>query len=268
MRRLLLTLSFATTVMSVSPAAQAVDPWDAASVHDDAAASTNNVLWHTAPAQIHDLKAQMGVADQDWFRIYPRARRSYEVQIVNVTGDTGIDGVRRYAADGATLLQTGVALDQGASLSTLRWIHGPRGAAEFVQVLADGLNPSVASKYSIQLRETTAYCARYSNVGGQISSLLIQRTDPDNSTPCSYEVRYNTAAGVEVGSSTGTLAPVFGGNTMSVIATQSEPGVGGTSGSAFIAHSCGYGGINAKVVQLEPTTGFSFDTACVTRTTN
>jgi hypothetical protein len=81
-------------------------------------------------------------------------------------------------------------------------------------------------------------------------------------------VRYNSPAGIEVGATIGTLPPVFAGNAMGVIATQSEPGVGGTSGSAFIAHSCGYGGINAKVVQLEPTTGFSFDTACVTRPTN
>ena len=55
---------------------------------------------------------------------------------------------------------------------------------------------------------------------------------------------------------------------MNVIATATVPGVGGTSGSAFIAHSCGFGGLNAKVVALEPATGFSFDTTCATRSTN
>ena len=270
MRRDIATLLFAALVTSVPSVAQAVDVWDQATVHDDTAASTKNVLWHTAPAQVHDLKSQKSAADQDWFRIYPRAMRSYEVQIVNVTGDTdtGVNGIRRYAADGTTLLQTGVPLDEGAWMSTLRWIHGSRGSAEFLQVMADSLNTSSASQYSIQLRESTLYCARYNNSATQVSVLLIQRTDPDNSNTCSYEVRYNSPAGLEVGSSTGTLAAVSGGNALNVIATAAEPGVAGSSGSAFIAHSCGFGGINAKMVQLEPATGFSFDTPCVTRPTN
>jgi hypothetical protein len=39
----------------------------------------------------------------------------------------------------------------------------------------------------------------------------------------------------------------------------------GTSGSIQIAHTCGYGKVQAKVVALEPATGFTFDTACSPR---
>lgn len=269
MNRVLATLSCTAVLISLPSATHATDVWDLASDSDDTPASTKNVLWHTAPAQIHDLKSQKGVTDQDWFRIYPRGQRSYEAQIVNLTGDanTWVNRIRRYAADGVTLLQTGVALDEGGWLSTLRWIHGPRGSGEFLQVLAGSLNYSAASQYSIQLKETTVYCTRYNNTGTQVSVLMIQRTDPDSSNTCSYEVRYNNAAGGEVGSSAGTLANALG-NAMSVISTQTVPGVAGTTGSAYIAHTCGFGGISAKVVQLEPATGFSFDTSCATRPTN
>ena len=121
---------------------------------------------------------------------------------------------------------------------------------------------SSAAQYSIQMRETTLYCPRYNNSASQASTLMIQRTDPDNSNTCSYEVRYNNSAGVELGSSAGNLASAGAGNVLNVISTSAVPGVAGTSGSAYIAHTCGFGGINAKVVQLEPSTGFSFDTSC------
>lgn len=270
MRKYVAALWCAVVAISVPSITYAADVWDLASDNDDTASSTRNVLWHTAPVQVHDLKAQHGVADDDWFRIYPRALRSYEAQIVNITGDgnTWTNRIKRYGADGVTLLQNGVALDEGGLLTTLRWIHGSRSSPEFLRVLAGSVSPSSASQYSIQLRETTLYCPRYNDSGSQTSVLLIQRTDPDSSNPCSYEVRFNSSTGVEVGSAAGTLASAGAGNVLSVIQTGTVPGVGGTSGSAFVAHTCGFGGINAKVVQLEPSTGFSFDTSCTTRPTN
>lgn len=269
MRRTLALWSCAALI-GVSAVVHAADVWDEALDNDDTAASTKNVLWHTAPAQIHDLKSPKGVLDQDWFRIYPRALRSYEVQIVNLTGDTNTwaNRIKRYATDGVTLLQTGVALDDGGWLSTLRWIHGPRGSSQFLQVPAGNVDLSSGSQYSIQMRETTLYCPRYNNSGTQASVLIIQRTDPDNANACSYEVRYNSATGAELGSSVGNLASVGAGNALNVIMTSTAPGVAGTSGSAYIAHTCGFGGIEAKVVQLEPSTGFSFDTSCSARLTN
>ena len=39
----------------------------------------------------------------------------------------------------------------------------------------------------------------------------------------------------------------------------------GTSGSIQIAHTCGYGKAQAKVVSVEPSTGFTFDTPCSPR---
>ena len=39
----------------------------------------------------------------------------------------------------------------------------------------------------------------------------------------------------------------------------------GTSGSIIVAHTCGYGGLAGKAVALEPSTGFTFDTALIPR---
>jgi hypothetical protein len=267
MKQKMLATLIAGTLTCSSPPCLATDVWDLAGDNDNGT-NTDNVLWHTAPAQIHDLAGQAGgtVIDQDWFIVHPRARRSYEVQFLNVTGDTDIwtGKPQRFASDGITLLQTGTNLDAGDWIVTMRWIQGASGATNYIQVVGENPTASSAAQYSIQLRETTMYCARYNNTGTQTSVLIIQRTDPDNGTTCNFEARFNNEAGTEVGAATGALAS---GNSMSVISTAGVAGVGATKGSAYIAHSCGYGGIAAKLVALEPSTGFSFDTPCSARPT-
>jgi hypothetical protein len=266
MQKFLVTTMVTLVAAAGATGALALDAWDLPPGTDNNA-NTDNVLWHTAPAQNHDLQAQGGVADQDWFLLYPRARRSYEIQMLNIAEDTNIwnNAPIRYAADTTTVLQTATFLDPGAWIMTMRWIQGATSSNEYLKVTNNSTTVGAGSVYSIQLRETTQYCARYNNASTQISVLIIQRTDPDNGTSCNYEARFNNAAGAEVGSS---LGPLGAGNTMAVISTSTVPGVAGTSGSAYIAHSCGIGGINAKMVALEPATGFSFDTPCQARPSN
>ena len=50
-----------------------------------------------------------------------------------------------------------------------------------------------------------------------------------------------------------------------VINTPNVAGVANHKGGAQITHTCGYGNLKAKVVALEPATGFSFDTPCTVR---
>jgi hypothetical protein len=266
MKRKMLAMLTAGTFACSSPLSLATDVWDLAVDGDNAYSDTDNVLWHTAPAQIHDLQGRAGgtLIDRDWFIVNPRARRSYEVQFLNVTGDADVwnDPPQRFASDGTTVLQTGTTLDANDWIVTMRWIQGAANDTNYIQVVGDSTSLTAAAQYSIQLRETTMYCARYNNTGTQTSVLIIQRTDPDNFNTCNYEARFNNEAGTEVGSATGALAA---GNTMTVISTGGIAGVGATKGSAYIAHSCGYGGIAAKLVALEPSTGFSFDTTCNAR---
>jgi hypothetical protein len=60
------------------------------------------------------------------------------------------------------------------------------------------------------------------------------------------------------GSQTGTL----GATNMGVVNESTVPGIANTKGSARITHTCGYNRIKAKLVALQPSTGFSFDTTC------
>ena len=122
----MLSMVFALLLLVATPA-MATDVWDYANDNDNGT-GTDNVLWHTAPAQVHDLGYQTGpVADQDWFIVYPKANRSYEVQVLNITGDTDVwaadANFRRYAADGTTVLQSGRLLDASSGwIKTLRWM--------------------------------------------------------------------------------------------------------------------------------------------------
>src|SRR4030067_3847497 len=103
------------------------DIWDSAADTDDFV-QTDNTLWHTANPQVHDLQAIGGVADVDWYRIFPRARRSYEVQILNITGDTNLNagGIDRTNAIGTIVLQSSPGLHPMGNESTrifgMSWI--------------------------------------------------------------------------------------------------------------------------------------------------
>jgi hypothetical protein len=248
----------------------ATDAWDLGTDPDDTAGGTDNTLWHTAPPQQHDLQAVGGVADQDWFRIFPRAKRSYEVLVLNVAGDTGANVgtsgelllTRRNAA-GTTLLQTGIPLDEAGAggaqfMRSLRWIAGA-DSDERILVTNNITTSTSGAIYTILLRETTLYCPRYNNTGSQTSVLILQRTNADTATSCNYTVHFFNETGSEVGSTTSSLSVI---DDVDVISTAGVSGVGGQKGGAHIAHTCGVGGFKAKLVALEPSTGFSFDTQC------
>ena len=96
----------------------AIDVWDQSS-EDDNSIGTDNGLTH-GTEQVHDLGAEGGVADQDWYIFTNAARSSYEVLIDGTTGDmnlTGSDVARMGSA--VDVLQSSVQL-AGYS-AALRW---------------------------------------------------------------------------------------------------------------------------------------------------
>jgi len=244
--------------LSFVAAPVAADVWDTAG--DGTAGATANVLWHTAPAQRHDLANSGGTPDQDWFKIFPRANRSYEVQVVNTTVDmSALYSVTRTTAGGAPLLASS-PLDPAGSTRALRWIAGAADAEERVQVVGTA-SSTVNAQYDILLRETTLYCPRYNNSGTQISVLILQRTGTEAGTPCDATAYFYDEGAVQ----RGTYTQAFTVNDMSAVGTHTIAGVPGTKGALHVAHACGVGGLKGKLVALEPSTGFSFDTPCTER---
>jgi hypothetical protein len=78
---------------------------------------------------------------------------------------------------------------------------------------------------------------------------------------CSLQINFFEASGalLEDASIGDTLGP------RGLLVVNTLPFAGGQSGSVRVAHTCGYGGLSGKAVSIEPLTGFTFDTAMVTR---
>jgi len=263
MRYLLLTLGL---IFVFSGNGWALDAWDSAiSNWDDTATMTENVLYHTSPWQRHDLQAKSGasVPDQDWYIVYTEQYRSYEVQVVNTDGDINISvssDVGRYNSDGSIKLQdAGYLTPEISNLRGVRWISTGNNK-ETIAVKDWHISTPPTHIYDIKLFETTLFCPRFNNAGTQVSVIILQAAARAFEN-CYYKINFFDESGYfiyEVGSNFG---PIWGAD-VDVIPLSSVPPLQGKKGSARIAHECGYGGIMAKLVSLEPSTGFSFDTPC------
>jgi hypothetical protein len=88
-----------------------------------------------------------------------------------------------------------------------------------------------------------------------VTTLLIQNNSP---VPVATTVWYfGPGGGSSVGNITFTLAP----QALAVVPTSQT--VPGQSGSILVSHDGHYGALSGKAVALEPSTGFTFDTAMV-----
>lgn len=272
-QRVLLLALASTVALTTSAICRANDNWEP----DDtpATASSVNVAGH--PPQLRDLQASGGVADQDWMQLYLRSHRSYEVRISNTRSAPVIAVLQRWNSSGNSLLQSApTALGQetvtGGGRHFLRWQTGDLGAESFgpvnlVRIMGSTTATSADSDYVFQFRETTLYCPRFNNAGSQASVLLIQWAgDGENSCSMSAHFFEQTSRAL-LATLPATLNAGLGDlpAAMQVYALSSIAGLEGQRGSAHIAHTCGYGNLKAKLVALEPATGFSFDTPCTMR---
>jgi hypothetical protein len=272
-----LPVLFATLAATPSFAADPYEP-------DNAPAQGTALAIHGA-RQDRDLE---GTADRDYVNADAAPRRSYEASVTTAgnfpailtrrgTGDAELQAGSALAFDtqrGATGVLSGWS---GHSSSVMNWIEpaAPASRTRFLRVDAtDAIHTAADSRYTLRLRETTLYCPRYNNTGGQATVLVVQTAGPqesgENLNGCTwnadfYDRGYNvfghTLNGTFVGSN--SFETGLAHNGMMVVATASI--TSGTSGSIQIAHTCGYGKVQAKAVSVEPSTGFTFDTPCAPR---
>lgn len=252
-----LAASLAALVACAPLPALGVDAWDAATVKDNTAASTRNEL-SRGEWQTHDLEAIAAVADEDWFVIAVTPFRTHQVAVLQVTGDTPIDNsdfLELWDSTGTTLVQTASG-GPGATDKVIRWA-GDASTSYRIRVKGN-TNSTANAKYSIVYSETTLYCSRFNQSGTQASVVIIQNTT--NST-CNMFISFLAENGSFIG---GQNASALGAG-MVVLPAASVTNVPGTKGSVQILPTCSPSALKAKVVAVEPATGFSFDSLCTTR---
>ena len=243
---------------------RAIDVWDADGAGDSTAATTNNILTHIAHAQLHDLGNLPGPAsDQDWYRTFPRAYRSYEVDVFNVTDSARFDSPSGGVSNALTRrdasgnwLQDSVPSDPSGKTRKVKWWNTVN-TEERILVTNGYTDNSANTQYSIKLYDTTLSCPRFNNAGTQVSVLILQNVTTGS---CDVNVKFFNEAGTLLANQTATIA----GNATLVLPAASVPNVSGQKGSVQIGHECG-ARFMGKLVALEPATGFSFDTICETR---
>jgi hypothetical protein len=236
----------------------AIDVWDQAT-EDDNTTGTDNGLTHGSE-QLHDLGAEAAVADQDWFIFSNAARSSYEVLIDGTSGDMNLTGgdVARMS-DSVTVVQNSVQLS-GYS-AALRW-QNATGTPETNWIRVSGASCSTTcsnnDQYRIRMYETTYSIPRFNNSASQITVVLVTSVVTFS---CSAQFNFFDATGTFLGSTSNTFSPretfVLNSSTLGFAA--------GASGSISVSHTCGYSGLTGKAVALEPSTGFTFDTAMIPR---
>lgn len=236
----------------------AVDVWDAAT-EDDNSTGTDNGLTH-GTEQLHDLAAEAGVADQDWYIFSNAARSSYEVLIDGTTGDMNLTGgdVARMTSS-IDVAQTSVQLS-GYS-AALRWQNATATPTnEWIRVSGASCGTTCTSndQYRIRMYETTYSIPRFNNSASQTTVLLVTSVATFS---CTATFHFYDNAGNVLGSTSNAYTR----NELFVLNTASLGFAAGTSGTIGISHTCGYGGLSGKVVALEPATGFTFDTAMTPR---
>jgi hypothetical protein len=239
--------------------ARAIDVWDQ-STEDDNTSGTDNGLTHGVE-QAHDLGANAGVADQDWYTLDSAGRSSYEVLVDGTTGDMNLStgDVVRLASGGTTQLQDS---DPLAGFSrVLRW-RNTNSATEtnFVRVNGASCGTTCTSNdaYRIRFYETTYSIPRFNNSASQVTVLNVASMVPFT---CTADFHFYNNAGTYLGTRTNT----FTARELFVFNTSTSIFANGQSGSIIVAHSCGYGGLAGKAVALEPATGFTFDTQLIPR---
>jgi hypothetical protein len=262
----------AAALLAAALPSAAADKWDAAfsplCADDDL--ETCNELWPGAP-QTHDLEYSANDGhDVDNMVIETKAGRSYEVRVVSTnvwlhsTACSG--GCVWFTRRSATAeLQMSVAPGGqgpvvGAATSLVaRWMSGEADERQWIRVVAGGFTGvqlTAADQYEIELLDTTYLAARWNQVGTQTSVFVVQ-----NASPAALDgaIRFYGPTGAVLHVQPFTLPR----NGVHVFGAASVPALVGQSGSAAVVHTGGYGALSGKVVSLEPSTGFTFDTQLV-----
>jgi hypothetical protein len=245
-------------LLAAVPAARA-DEWDVGTdVDTDNVPATVNVLRHGSE-QVHDMTGVATPAgDQDWYRLPAHPFSSYEFVLNGMTSDLNFSStnVQRFLPGGTTPVQAADFLEGGGVLS-MSWL-GPVGTLfveHFVRVQGPGCGAACDGndRYRARFFDTTYTIPRFNNSGTQTTTLLLQNATYRGCSLTMYFLRQD-----------GTLISASAPSTMSpyqLLVVPTANTLPNTSGTVRIGHTCGYGGLTGKAVAIEPSTGFTFDTA-------
>jgi hypothetical protein len=241
--------------------AGAADRWE---LRGDDGAFTNNVLQPGVVQEAHDLGPKPGGApDTDWYKVLAQQERSYEVRVFGggvvwkYPACPACATFERVQPDGTVIAAGDSDQTGGPPGLSLRWIGGG-SAVVFLRVNPYTDAPGqVDEKYDILLHDTTLYLPRFNNVGAQRTVVILQNT---RDREVSGSLFFHDDAGAPLY----THAFVVASYGSLVLDASSLPALQGRSGSAVVAHTGGVGAFTGKGVALDPTTGFTFDTAITT----
>jgi hypothetical protein len=268
---------FVLLTLAAAQAAVAHDKWEYVVYNaSDDDSTTLNFLQHGARQVGHDLHdIGSGPLEQDWYAFKATAGHSYEARVnsgnmywsttctptacprfdrMNSVG--GVLTLGQISPDDAPIVinRAGSGPQNAGRGMTVRWIAAVTeiGFLRAVTDVYSVLGPDMP--YDISFRDTTYFAPRWNNSGTQVSVFILQNTTAQT---VSGTVAFHNAAGTLLASSVVSVPP----DGVQVISTASLSALVGQSGSATIAQSGGYGALAGKVVSLEPSTGFTFDTA-------
>jgi hypothetical protein len=246
--------------MLVSHAATPADEWDIGSDNDNFPA-TDNTLRHGSE-QVHDIAAVGGIPDQDWYLLPAHPYSSYEFVLDGMTGQLDFvpTSVQRFVTGSTSPLQNAEVLEAGGVLA-MRWLgHVVPGVVPHflrVQGAACGSTCASSDRYRVRFFDTTYTIPRFNNSGTQSTVLLLQNATDQACFISLYFLRQD-----------GSLlsAPPTGVvNAHQLLVVPTANTLPNQSGTVRVGHTCGYGGLTGKAVSIEPSTGFTFDTALLHR---
>jgi hypothetical protein len=213
--------------------------------------------------QLRDLSPLPdGSARADHYLISQQPHSSYEVIVDGTSADLSAGAgpsVDLVGSDGLSVVKSSVPAGAAASRS-LRFENATAAARaeQYVRVQSSFCNTDCGPEdvYRIRSYDTTYRVARFNNSASQITVLLLQNPGSD---VVAGNVWFWDAAGA-LATSQAFSVPAHGSfvlNTSTV--------AGGQGGTITISHDGRYAALSGKAVSVEPSTGFTFDTALVPR---
>jgi len=210
-----------------------------------------------------DMTEDLGGAP-DRYRIGQQPYSSYEVVVDALAGNPALQ-LDRVDAAGTTVIQSGAPVTNTIDMSqSLRWENSTANGvdADRVRVGNSACPGSCTSNdvYRIRALETTLAIPRFNQSGSQLSVVILQ--NPTNYAVSGHIYYWNTAGTLLNGPG---LAFNLSPKQTLIQNSGAVPGVPGNAGTITVSHTGRYGDLTGKVVALEPSTGFSFDSPAVPR---
>ena len=240
------------------------DVWDETAQNDDTSESTVNELLHGSD-QVHDLAGKAGntIPDVDWFRLQVPFDTAFEVVVDELAGGIGGPGnapiveiAENTPAGMAFVLARPVTAFGAARRIASSYATGGAGEKEYyvrVRGAACGAACTASSRYRIRMLDTTLRVPRFNTTGGQSTVLVLQNPTNETQGLSIYAFGVN-------GDQVGGFVAFLRAKEVAALNLASF-GLTNQAGGLQILNIAPYGALTGKTVQLDPATGFVFETA-------